>query len=293
MPSRDFEKWFSTITDTIRTYTTWVDFRKVYNNADKWKYELNILNDLIGLDNIKIKDKFIQIIHTHNRCLQCIPLLLGIREKIIYQKEGIFDFSSNDMLNDFELSKNDYISFMEKTGLFSFMQSGVVKNLYDYVVGLEVGMDSNARKNRVGQLMTTKVQEFFDKEQITYEKEVHYKKLKDKYCIDLPIIVNEGKIISGYKRKRFDFVLKLNNIVCVVEVNFYSSGGSKLVSIAESYKERAHKWKNIKNFKFVWITDGKGWYNDKKSLEETFNVLENIYNLNDLEKGYWIKWLKE
>lgn len=283
MKNRNFEEWIETFISTIHTYTTWVDFSKVKRNANKLAVELNILNVLLGLDGEHIKNRFIQLIQEYPKCLQCIPLLLAIRDSKIKQMEGTFDFSSKYMMSLFKDKQVNYISFMEKSGLFEMMKNGSIKNLYDYVLGVETGLDTNARKNRVGQLMSNRVQDFFNKEHISYDKEMHCKKLQEKYNIDLPIT-----------NKRFDFVLKIDNVVFAVEVNFYSSGGSKLVPIAESYKNRYNILKDIKNFKFVWITDGKGWKNidAKKSLEKTFNVLEDIYNLNDLKNRQFISILK-
>ena len=73
--------------------------------------------------------------------------------------------------------------------------------------------------------------------------------------------------------------------IYAIETNFYASGGSKLNETARSYKLIAEEAKHIPNFKFIWITDGGGWKRSRRNLEETFNVLEDIYNIADMEKG--------
>lgn len=90
---------------------------------------------------------------------------------------------------------------------------------------------------------------------------------------------------NNVSAKRFDFVIKKENMVYVIETNFYTSGGSKLNETARSYKMLAEEAKKVTGVTFIWFTDGTGWNNAKHNLEETFNVLETIYNIDDLENG--------
>ena len=85
--------------------------------------------------------------------------------------------------------------------------------------------------------------------------------------------------------KRFDFVVKTSNMIYGIETNFYGSGGSKLNETARSYKTLALETDTIDGFTFVWFTDGKGWTSARNNLEETFDVMEHIYNIKDLENG--------
>lgn len=114
----------------------------------------------------------------------------------------------------------------------------------------------------------------------TYFKEIYLSDIEQKWNIDLSKLSNLGKVA-----KRFDFVVKTKNCIYAIETNFYSGGGSKLNETARSYKMLAEESKNIKNFAFVWVTDGQGWNSAKNNLEETFDVLEYLFNLNDLEQG--------
>ena len=99
------------------------------------------------------------------------------------------------------------------------------------------------------------------------------------FGLDLSKISNNEKT-----EKRFDFVFTKGKHVYACECNVYG-GGSKLNETARSYKTLALEAKDIPNFTLVWFTDGTGWNSAKHNLEETFNVLDTIYNLNDLEKG--------
>lgn len=285
MSKRDFLKWLGTFQTTNRTFTYWVDFNKVLQNADNIKVELNILNSLIG--STDIKNDFVRIITKYPECLQCIPLLIAVRSLEVEQIEGVFDFSARVTKTAFTTNKEKYIEFMDKVGLFDLMKNRRIKNLYDYIVGVEVGLDTNARKNRGGDLMSKIVSDYFDKNNIKYDKEVYTYDLEKRFGVDLAPITNMGQA-----SKRFDFVVEKNGLVYGIEVNFYTSGGSKLNETARSYKEIAVGSRDIKNFKFVWITDGAGWHNAKKNLKETFDVLDNVYNIADMKNGKLIALLK-
>ena len=276
MGKRRFTEWLAQFESSISNYAFYVDFEKVYRNVNAIKVELNILNSLIASQNIK--EDFQTIIKKYPETLKCIPILLAVRAKEIYasDKDGAF-------LYDFE-SQNypieRYIVFMEKTGLFDLLKNHLINNLYDYVTGVETGLDSNERKNRGGHLMENLVENFLRNSKQEYYKEMYRSEIERKWNIDLSKISNQGKA-----EKRFDFVVKTSNMIYGIETNFYSSSGSKLNETARSYKTLAQESKLIKGFSFVWFTDGHGWLNAKNNLEETFDSMEHLYNIDDLEKG--------
>ena len=277
---RNFNEWFSKFKSSISDYSYYVDFDKIYKNVDKLKVELNILNSLIGSKNIK--EEFETILIKYPETLECIPLLLAVRSREIFIKDEM-----NEYLFDFRkmvYSMDDYTKFMEKSGLFDLLQNHIINNLYDYVLGIEVGLDSNGRKNRGGHLMENLVEDYIIKagykKDVTYFKEMYLKDIEEKWNLDLSAM--SGNNVST---KRFDFVIKTDNQVYVIETNFYSSGGSKLNETARSYKMLAEESKKVDGITFVWFTDGLGWKDARKNLEETFNELETMYNINDLENG--------
>ena len=173
---------------------------------------------------------------------------------------------------------------MRKTGLFDLIANHIINNLVDYATGIETGLDSNGRKNRGGHLMENLVEGFIQKagyvKDKDYFKEMNLSKIENKWRIDLSAISNQGST-----EKRFDFVIKTNNSIYGIETNFYGSRGSKLNETARSYKTLALEAKMIDGFKFVWFTDGKGWNSARNNLKETFDILDDIYNINDLESG--------
>lgn len=277
---RDFNTWLSGFRDSIADYGYYIDFEKVHRNVDTIKVELNILNSLIGSKNIE-RD-FETLVEKYLEVLKCVPLLLAVRANEIYAIDSDGEFTYN--FKNPNLSIEQYKVFMRKTGLFDLMENHIINNLVDYATGVETGLDSNGRKNRGGHLMENLVESFIQKagfiKDETYFKEMYIHQITEKWGIDLSAISNQGKM-----EKRFDFVVKTANMIYAIETNFYGGGGSKLNETARSYKTLALETDTIDGFTFVWFTDGRGWTSARHNLEETFDVMEHVYNINDMENG--------
>ena len=278
--NRNFSTWLSGFRDSIADYGYYIDFEKVHRNVNNIKVELNILNSLIGSKNIE--EDFEKLIGKYPETLKCIPLLLAVRSNEIYAIDGDGDYTYN--FKNPNLSVEQYKIFMRKTGLFDLIENHIVNNLVDYATGVETGLDSNGRKNRGGHLMENLVESFIQKagfvKDESYFKEMYIHQITDKWNIDLSAVSNQGKT-----EKRFDFVVKAPNMIYGIETNFYGSGGSKLNETARSYKTLALETDTIDGFTFVWFTDGKGWTSARHNLEETFDIMEHVYNINDMENG--------
>ncbi|MBR6620359.1 MAG: type II restriction endonuclease [Clostridia bacterium] len=278
--NREFNTWLSGFRDSIADYGYYIDFEKVHRNVESIKIELNILNSLIGSKNIE--EDFDNLLKKYPEVLKCIPLLLAVRANEIYcqDKNGGYLYQFNEL----SANRNNYKYFMRETGLFDLLENHIVNNLVDYATGVETGLDSNGRKNRGGHLMEDLVESFILKagfiKDVNYFKEMYINQITDKWDIDLSAVSNKGKM-----EKRFDFVIKTPDMIYGIETNFYGSGGSKLNETARSYKTLAWETEEIDGFTFVWFTDGKGWTSARNNLEETFDVMEHIYNINDLENG--------
>lgn len=285
--NRDFNVWLSGFRDSIADYGYYIDFEKVHRNVDSVKIELNILNSLIGSKNIE--EDFENLLKKYPEVLKCIPLLLAVRANEIYcqDKNGghLYQFKV------LSVSSDSYKYFMRETGLFDLLENHIVNNLVDYATGVETGLDSNGRKNRGGHLMEDLVESFIQKagfiKDVNYFKEMYIHQITNKWNIDLSAISNKGKM-----EKRFDFVIKTPDMIYGIETNFYGSGGSKLNETARSYKTLAWETEEIDGFTFVWFTDGKGWTSARNNLEETFDVMQHIYSIKDLEDGIISEALK-
>lgn len=278
---RDFNQWLSTMTDSIADWTYYVDFPKVYKNVNEIKIPLNIMNSLLGSKNIR--SEFLELLDKYPEILKAVPIIVAKRlnDTILIkdvEKDFYFKFNKPNYLPE------EYADFMEKSGVFDLLSNHLVSNLFDYVTGVEVGMDTNGRKNRTGHTMENIVQSYLEQEGfvmgVNLYKEIYQNEVEELFNVDLSAITNEGNT-----SKRFDFVIKRDSIVYLIETNFYSGGGSKLNETARSYKMITEEAKTIPNVEFVWFTDGQGWFQAKKNLRETFEVLPYLYNINDLKNG--------
>ena len=283
---RTFESWLAQFRQSIATFAYYEDFGKVIQQAKRHKAELHLMNSLVGEQDIETS--FRELVAAYPSVLKCIPEILAVREVEIFGRDEdqscgkwyVFNGAGNENTVD------EYCEFMRKTGLFDLISRHLVNNLYDYVVGVEAGLDSNGRKNRGGHLMEDMVERFLIRAGVAYRKEMYASEVEQEYGVDLSPMTNNGKA-----KKRFDFVVKTPTCVYAIETNFYQSsrdyrgGGSKLNETAKSYKLLALEARRIPHFKFVWITDGGAWRNAQNNLRETFEVLPDIYNIKELEEG--------
>ena len=263
--SEQFELFLSQLSETNATLDYFTDFDKVRNNVNKISIKLNQLNYLIGKEDIEAS---VQELYEENpKAFEVLDILIAVRTE---RKTKIFNNKGNIvLLNKYFLSIQNILEYIEETGLREVFKNKDITNLVDYVFGIEVGLDTNARKNRGGENMSKAVSLFFDKEKIPYRKEVN--------STELPEIISLGTDV-----KRFDFVIKTKKKIYLIETNFYNGGGSKLNETARSYSDVAPKINQYNAYEFVWITDGQGWFSAKNKLEEAFNIIPSLYNLSTL-----------
>lgn len=272
-----------TLIDSIKNWDYFVDWNKVKNNIRDIEIELNTLNYLIGKENIKEELKY--LINKHPEIIKAFPYLLASREnifEILYLDSSdkfdykIFDFNKKHLdSKDIE----NIITFIENTKLINIFKDKTIKNLVDYVFGVEVGLDSNGRKNRSGTAMENIVEHFIkkicSKYNYQYIKQATATKIKEKWNFHVTVDKSE---------RRFDFAINTGHKLFLIETNYYSGGGSKLKATAGEYKTLFDLIEQD-GHEFIWITDGKGWITAKRPLEETFNHNRYILNLKMIEIG--------
>ncbi len=290
---RAFDEIIANLKTTIADYAYFTDFSKVYKNVANEKDDLIKLNSLINSGE-KFDDLFISLIHSNPEVLKTIPLLIAVREnKIVIQDSSIGE--TQYFFDKYNGSDKAYLIFMNKTGLRDLIANGKITNLIDYAVGVEVGLDSNARKNRTGKSMELLVESYLKSvpdlkvlSQVTgddIEKEFGFTGLDDIELSD-----NDG---TKKAEKIYDFACLYDGVLFLIETNFYGSGGSKLNETARSYQELAERLKHVKKCHFVWITDGIGWRTAKGNLLESYEHQENLLTLKDLELGYFLKMIDD
>jgi len=290
---RDFNDLMLSLKKSITPADFFVDFPKVYVNIKDYELHLNILNTLIGKENIE--EEFVELIKQYPEVMRSIPILLATHEhkfKVINAptvdmlksiKDKNFKFLEEKFIcYDFEAIDHpieDYAEFLKSSGLFDLISNRKIKNLVDYAIGIEVGLDSNSRKNRSGKIMEDVVEEFFKLAGIQYQTQMKYKDIDEQYGTNLCSI--------GKSTKKFDFVFRSpkNNELIVMEVNCYGTQGSKPNETAKSYIELNNKIKAMNDVKFVWVTDGNGWNRSRLNLEDAYDNIEHLYTIKDLEDG--------
>lgn len=263
-----FNEFMKPLKETHFSLKDYVDFPKVAANVEAISIKLNQLNYLIGQEDMA---KAVKLLWEENpKVFSVLDILIAVRTK---DKKKAIDENGNILLvYDYFTSPAQVTKFLNETGLTEVFQKKQIKNLVDYVFGVEVGLDSNARKNRGGHIMEDLVANIFDKHGISYEQEVYY--------TEFPEIVRA----LGADNKRFDFVVKAKGKTYLIEANFYTGGGSKLNEVARSYSELAPKINAVPGFEFVWITDGIGWESARNKLEEAFAHIPSVYNLTNIQE---------
>ncbi len=273
-----FEDLIHNLKDSIADYRYYTDFDKVYRNVNRYRVELNILNSLIGSYNIEAE--FIQLLKRYPEVLNVIPLLLAVRKSELLFFDGVL------LRLDFSQKSNDdqaYLRMMRESGLFEMMERARIKSFEDYLTGVEVGLDSNARKNRTGTTMENIVESFIrDIPGIEYHRELTKDRINQIYGVDLDSYLIQSQEMN-LASKRFDFVIKTIEHLYIIETNYYGSSGSKLNETARSYKSLGADLALADNVTFIWITDGAGWRSAQNNLRETYMTLEHLYTLKDLE----------
>lgn len=264
--SEQFKIFLSQLSETNATLDYFTDFKKIKGNVNKIAIKLNQLNYLIGKADIKAAVN--ELYEENSKAFEVLDIFIAIRKnknaKTFNNKGEIV------MLDSYFTSPESICEYIEETGLGEIFRNKDVKNLVDYVFGIEVGLDTNARKNRGGENMSKAVSLFFDKAKVSYKKEVSN--------TVFPEILSLGADV-----KRFDFVIKTKKKTYLIETNFYNGGGSKLNETARSYSDVAPKINQYENYEFVWITDGQGWFSAKNKLEEAYSIIPSMYNLFTLQ----------
>ena len=264
----EFTTFMSQLKETNQALDFFCDYDKIYSNVDDIRLSLCMLNSLIGATDMR---NAVETIWRRDRtAFNVMDILIAVRSE--GKKKVLNSLGECVVLDTLFESIDGVMEFLNNTGLAEVLQSQKITNLVDYVFGVETGLDSNARKNRSGHVMENMVAEIFNENAITYRTEV--------YSSEWPEITDA----LGDDEKRFDFVIETADKKYLIEVNFYSGGGSKLNEVARSYSDIAPKINAVEGFEFVWITDGIGWSSAKNKLQEAFNIIPNIYNLTNINE---------
>ena len=265
--TKDFNIFMSQLQETNQTLDFFCDFDKISQNVEDIKLSLCMLNSLVGATDMR---KAVDTIWKRDKsAFNVMDILIAVRSE--GKKKVLNSLGECVVLDTLFTSVDGVMEYLDDTGLTEVLQQQKIKDLVDYVFGIETGLDTNARKNRSGHVMEGMVARIFDNAGIDYRQEV--------YSSEWPEITK----VLGDDEKRFDFVVETKDKTYLLEVNFYSGGGSKLNEVARSYSDIAPKINSVSGFEFVWITDGIGWKSAKNKLQEAYSIIPSIYNLTSIK----------
>ena len=263
-----FQNFLAELKETNAGLDFYSDFDKIYRNVSEIAFSLNTLNYLIGKSNISEAVKVIW--GRDKKAFDVMDILIATRRK----DNKLFLDSAQEAqpIHTLFTTEQGVVQFLEETGLADLFRQKKIKDLVDYVFGVETGLDSNARKNRSGFIMENRVAGLLNAAGISYSKQVSSRNYP------------ELEAVLGVDQKVFDFSITTRSKTYLIEVNFYSGGGSKLNEVARSYTDLAPKVNSVLGFEFVWITDGIGWHSAKNKLQEAFAAIPSIYNLTTINE---------
>lgn len=265
--AKDFSTFMSQLQKTNQTLDFFCDFEKINRNVSDIKLSLCMLNSLIGASNMRAAVETLW--QRDKSAFNVMDILIAVRSE--GRKKVLNRLGECVVLGSLFNTVDGVMEFLNDTGLGSIFQSRKIKDLSDYVFGIETGLDTNARKNRSGHVMEKMVGSIFDKNGVEYRTEV--------YSSEWSAITK----VLGDDEKRFDFVVETTSKTYLIEVNFYSGGGSKLNEVARSYSDLSPKINSVVGFEFVWITDGIGWHSARNKIQEAYNIIPSVYNLTSIK----------
>lgn len=278
-------QFMGTLAISNRTPEYYVNWKKVEENTREFELELNTLNYLLGKKNIR--EEAVKLFSNNPNLLKAIPTLIASRDReidVLLVEDDNMNISSLNFLKPDIKMLNDYMEFISKSGLLSFMKNNITRNLVDYVYGVEAGLDSNARKNRSGTTMESIINHFVvevvtENPNFSSMSQATASRIKQAWDIDVPV----DKSSRRYDEAIFD---KKNHHLYLIETNYYGGGGSKLKAVAGEFSELNELITQRDNISFIWITDGKGWNTARLPLEEAFHKIDYIFNLDMLKNDY-------
>ena len=264
--NKDFDLFMSQLAETNATLDFYTDFSKIRENVRSIEIKLNTLNYLIGKEDLAAAVK--ELWENDKRVFSILDILIATRQD--QHKKYLDEKGKPHLVHELLDSYEGVMTFLNETGLADVLKNKDIKNLVDYVFGVEAGLDTHARKNRSGDITELLLHRILTANGIEHRREV--------YSREFPAI----KEALGTDEKRFDFVIKTKRCTYLIEVNFYSGGGTKLNEVARSFSGIAPKVNSVEGFEFVWVTDGQGWNSARNKLEEAYNEIDRMYNFESL-----------
>lgn len=264
-----FNNFLDTFIDTNIKLDDFVDWEKVNSKIKSYRQDLSIFNFLQSENEEILKEKINKYWFQNLSSFQKFYILLAGRESnaFLQNKESRF-FKDLIFRNP-----NEVIEFLKESNLIRLFIGKNKIDFTNYLLGIEVGLDSNARKNRFGTIMENNIAQILKENNIEFVQNYSVDFVKDR---------------KGNK-KIFDFKFSKNNKDYYLECNFFNSSGSKINEVTKSYRSINEIFKKEKDINFIWVTDGAGWKKTKSSLKTAFFDIENLFSIKLFKE--WINAL--
>ena len=265
----------SQLAETNATLDFYTDFSKIRENVRSIEIKLNTLNYLIGKQDLGVAVK--ELWDNDKRVFNILDILIATRKE--QKKKYLDNIGKPHLIHELLNTYEGVMKFLNETGLADVLKNKDIKNLVDYVFGVEAGLDTHARKNRSGDITELLLHRILTANGIEHRMEV--------YSHEYPVLQKA----LGADEKRFDFVIETKRCTYLIEVNFYNGGGSKPNEVARAYRELSPIVNKVDGLEFVWVTDGQGWNSARNKLEEAYNEIDRMYNFETL--GVFLKEVKD
>lgn len=275
------ERFFASLAITNRTHDFFVDWDKVRHNVQALSAEIALLGSLAGSAQPEANLRL--LLRRYPEVARAIPILVAVRDlkfKVLEDVQSVQQYSDYDF-SKLTLTQDDVeaiVRFCAKTGISSMLAS--TQALRDYVLGVEVGTDTNARKNRSGTAMEDLISPVVDqlaREQkgLRVRKQKRFSELAQLDGIPAP---------RGLEDRRFDIVVLTDTRRFNIEINFYAGGGSKPQEIVDSYINR-HRELTQAGWELIWATDGYGWKSGASQMRKAFRDMSYVLNIDFVRRG--------
>jgi len=269
---------FKLLRPTSPTY--FVNWYKALENTARVEMALHQLDYLIGKSDMGLA--LFNVIKANPMVVEALPSVFASRAKkflLVSKATGPaeFEFLARSVKTDYDIRR--IVAFCDEIGLLNFIEKATISSFTDYVHGVEVGIDTNGRKNRGGKQMEESVEEYVSAICTTNG----YDYLAEATASQIASVF--GKTLSVDKtNRRIDFAIDTPRQLFLIETNYYDGGGSKLKATAGEYKT-LYDLVRKDGHQFIWVTDGRGWLTTLNSLRETFDYTDYILNLEMVGRG--------
>lgn len=274
--SEDFrDKFIKTITPGVIKRVDFIHWNTIFQKTNRYERFF----DFFRQTNAKTKEERIKQITdalmSADVAMDFIDAafeLLGHTGKNYVSNEDYIDFKRFS-----EVEKDEHQILYIVNVLFDLGLNNVIDlNIVDYFTGVQVGLETHRRKNVGG----TEFSNIVNEELVKIINKINLNGFVLKLDREMPIYYSDIKT-----SKTLDFCLSSADKKLGIEVNFYTASGSKPTEIKRSYGHVNRELEKV-GTTLVWITDGIGYKEMKKSLKEAVDIHRNTYNLFMMKESF-------